>query len=115
MARHTVERLTSTDATARRYSHLCRRVRKGRSSRSASSSLLARSSSLGLELGSFLGASERPSSAVLTERFTEESETEKVRVAWLLPIPRLSASMIFFLRSSEYAFRPPYPYGSVTL
>jgi hypothetical protein len=29
-----------------------------------------------------------------------------VRAAWLLPIPRLSASAIFVLRSSEYAFMP---------
>jgi hypothetical protein len=31
MARHTVERLTSTEATTPRYSHLCCRVMKGRS------------------------------------------------------------------------------------
>jgi hypothetical protein len=60
MVRHTVERLTSTDATVRRYSHLCCSVRKGCSSRSARSSLLARSSSFGLEPGLFLGASGRP-------------------------------------------------------
>src|SRR5215210_5810498 len=65
MARHTVERLTSTDATIRRYSHLCCSVRKGRSSRSAASSLLARSSSFGFEPGLFLGASEPPSSSIL--------------------------------------------------
>jgi hypothetical protein len=55
MARHTVERVTSTEASARRYSHLCCRVRKGCSLRSASSSLLARSSILGFEPGLFLG------------------------------------------------------------
>src|SRR5215216_6367857 len=65
MARHTVERLTSTEATARRYSHLCCRVRKGCSLRSASSSLLARSSILGFEPGLFSGASDRPSSSIL--------------------------------------------------
>jgi len=65
MARHTVERLTSTEATARRYSHLCCRVIKGCSLRSASSSLLARWSSLGFEPGLFLGASGRPSSSLL--------------------------------------------------
>ena len=65
MARHTVERLTSTDATARRYSHLSCRVRKGCSSRSAWSSFLERSSSFCLEPGLFLGASDRPSCASL--------------------------------------------------
>src|SRR5918995_1101614 len=34
----------------------------------------------------------------------EERLTENVRAASLFPIPRLSASTIFFLRSSEYAF-----------
>jgi hypothetical protein len=111
MTRHTVDRLTSKEATVRRYSHLFWRVMKGRSLRSTSSSLLERSSSFGFEPGLFLGASEHPSSASLTD----ERLTEKVRAAWLLPIPRLRASMFFSLRSSEYAFISMMPDRSSTL
>jgi hypothetical protein len=51
----TVESLTSTPRTRRKNSRLCGKVAAGRSWRSASRSLLALSSSLGLEPGRFLG------------------------------------------------------------
>src|SRR5215212_4797576 len=59
-------RLASTSpATRLKNSRRSERVAEGRSSRSASSSLLAFSSILGLEPGRFFGARERPSSASL--------------------------------------------------
>jgi hypothetical protein len=62
----TVESLTSTPLTRRKNSRLSGKVAAGRSSRSASSSLLAPSSSLGLDPGRFLGANDLPSRAAAT-------------------------------------------------
>jgi hypothetical protein len=59
--RKIVESLTETPHTRPRNSRLSGRVAAGRYSRSASSSLLASSSSLGLEPGRFFGASGLPS------------------------------------------------------
>jgi hypothetical protein len=56
----TVESLTSTPPIRRKNSRLCGRVAVGRSRRSVSKSLLALSSSLGLEPGRFFGASDLP-------------------------------------------------------
>jgi len=60
MVRHTTERLTSTAATARRYSQRSLRVTNGRSLRSSSSSFLARSSILGRLPGALPGESDLP-------------------------------------------------------
>ncbi len=104
-SRHTVELLTETPATAFRYSHLFECVGKGRSDTSCLSNLLALSSSFGRRPSLFFGASEWPSSDIEMYRFTEESETPKVRATSLFPILRpRTASTIFSLRSKEYAF-----------
>ncbi len=60
----TVESLTETPHTRRRNSRLSGNVAAGRSSRSASNSFLAPSSSLGLEPGRLFGARDLPSRAV---------------------------------------------------
>src|SRR5918997_5649961 len=65
-ARHAVERLTESPVTASMYSQRFRRVTKGRSRRSSSSSFLAFSSSLGRDPGLFFGAKGSPRSALLT-------------------------------------------------
>ena len=57
----TVESLSETPHTRRKNSRLWGRVASGRSSRSASKSFLAPSSSLGLEPGRFFGARDLPS------------------------------------------------------
>src|SRR5215203_3731931 len=62
----TVESLTSTPPIRRKNARLCGKVAAGRSRRSASKSLLAPSSSLGLEPGRFFGASDLPWRAVAT-------------------------------------------------
>jgi len=62
----TVESLTSTPRIRRKNSRLWGKVAVGRSWRSASKSLLALSSSLGLEPGRFFGASDLPWRAVAT-------------------------------------------------
>src|SRR3712207_1867512 len=64
--RLTVESLTPTPATRLRNSRLWGSVAAGRSWRSASKSLLAVSSSLGLEPGRFFGARDRPALAAAT-------------------------------------------------
>jgi hypothetical protein len=51
--------------------------------------------------GGFLGASESPWRSNLAKRFTEERLTPKRLAASLLGMPRLRASTIFCLRSSE--------------
>jgi hypothetical protein len=56
-----VESLTSTPHTVRKYSRLCGSVAAGRSSRSLSNNLLAPSSSFGLEPGRFFGTRDHPS------------------------------------------------------
>src|ERR671921_604310 len=66
MARHTVERLTESPVTTSMYSQRSRRVTKGRSWRSSSSSFLAFSSSFGRDPGLFFGARGSPCSALLT-------------------------------------------------
>src|SRR5215208_6096559 len=60
-----VDSLTETPATLRRYSRLSASLAKGRSSTSASRSLLAFSSSRGFLPGAFPGESERPSRVAL--------------------------------------------------
>src|SRR2546423_12407747 len=100
-SRETVELLTLSPHTLSRNCRLSESVAAGRCSRSASSSLLAFWSVLGWEPGLFFGASGRPWSAILAYRLTEERLTEKVEAAWLLPMPRRRASIIFLRRSSE--------------
>jgi hypothetical protein len=51
--------------------------------------------------GGFFGASETPSRYILAKRFTEERLTPKRVAASFLAVPRLRASTIFCLRSSE--------------
>jgi hypothetical protein len=63
-SRETVDLLTRNLATLRRYSRLCARV-AGRSSRSASKSLLAHSSAFGRLPGFLFGRNDPPSRAVL--------------------------------------------------
>jgi hypothetical protein len=93
----TVESLTSTSRTRRKHSRLCGKVAAGRSFRSASKSFLTASSSLGLDPGRFLGASDLPCwRAVATQRFTEEMPTPKVLAASILGILLCTASTIFF-------------------
>ena len=70
--RLTVDSLTLTPATFRRYSRLWGSVAPGRSSMSDSRSFLALSSIFGWEPGRFFGVSERPSSTILAYRSTEE-------------------------------------------
>src|SRR3954452_20446729 len=100
-SREIVESLTLSPHTLSRNCRLSESVAAGRCSRSAYSSLLAFWSVLGWEPGLFFGASGRPWSAILAYRLTEERLTEKVRAAWLLPMPRRRASIIFLRRSSE--------------
>src|SRR4051812_1427495 len=76
-------------------------VAAGRSARSASSSRPIVSSLFGGLPGGFLGASEPPWRSILAKRFTEERLTPKRPAASLLIMPRLRASTIFRLRSSE--------------
>src|SRR4051812_30415587 len=64
-SRETVESLTLSPHTLSRNCRLSESVAAGRCSRSASSSLLAFWSVLGLEPGLFFGASGRPWSAIL--------------------------------------------------
>src|SRR4051794_35499824 len=64
-SRETVESLTLILHTLSRNCRLSESVAVGRCSKSASSSLLAFWSVLGWDPGLFLGASERPSSAIL--------------------------------------------------
>ena len=51
--------------------------------------------------GGFLGTSESPARSILAKRFTEERLTPKRLAASFLGVPRLRASTIFRLRSSE--------------
>jgi hypothetical protein len=54
--------------------------------------------------GGFFGASESPSRSILAKRLTEERLTPNRLAVSRLEVPRLTASTIFRLRSSEYAF-----------
>src|SRR5215213_10030368 len=76
-----VDSLTHSPLILPRYSRRSARVAEGRSSTSASKSLLAASSILGLEPGRFLGARGSPRSASLAYRFNEARTTEKARAA----------------------------------
>ena len=84
-----VDSLTKTPATFSRYSRLCSSLAKGRSCTSASRSLLAFSSTLGLLPGAFPGARERLSRTAFTQRLTEERLTESAGCLALAHAPLL--------------------------
>src|SRR5215208_4122469 len=91
----TVDSLTPSPATLRRYLRLCVRVAAGRSRRSASKSFLTRSSAFGCLPGLLFGRSDPPCRATLAYRLTEERPTPKVRATSTVGIPRSLASTIF--------------------
>lgn len=76
-------------------------VTAGRSMRSASSNFLMVSSAFRGLPGGFLGVNESPSRSILAKRLTEERLTSKRLAASFSGMPRLRASTILRLRSSE--------------
>ena len=66
--------------------------------------------------GGLFGASESPSRSILLKRLTEERLAPNKPAVSLLDTPRLTASTILRLRSSEYAsMLPMILYGSMFL